>query len=139
MSELDHKVVEDILIELETLSDNAQVVYTTRQLTSKVGFDDIQQHLIASAASELSTNIIRYAGKGKVTLRIIRRDQREGIEIVAQDNGPGIIDIDEAMQENFSTSGGLGLGLPSVRRIMDEFEIQSKSKHGTYIVARKWR
>ena len=139
MNELNHKVIEEISIALGWMADNAQVIYTARQLTSRMGFDDVQQHLIASAASELSTNIIRYAGNGTVTLRIIRHDQREGIEIVAQDEGPGIADIDEAMQENFTTSSGLGLGLPSVRRIMDEFAIESKPKHGTCIVARKWR
>ncbi len=139
MNELNYKIIEDIPVELCGPADNAQVVYTTRQLVSKMGFDDIQQHLIASVASELSTNIIRYAGKGKVILRIIRNEKNVGIEIVAQDEGPGISNIDEAMKDNFTTGGGLGLGLASVRRIMDEFEIQSKSGHGTWIVARKWR
>lgn len=139
MNQLNHKIIEEIPVELGWLADNAQVIYTTRRLAAGIGFDDTQQQLIASAASELSTNIIRYAGKGTVTLRIIRSDQREGIEIVAQDNGPGITDIDEAMQDNFTTSRGLGLGLPSVRRIMDEFEITSRPGHGTCIVTRKWR
>lgn len=139
MSGLNHTVIEEIPIALEWLADNAKVIYTARQLAAEMGFDDTQQHLIASAASELATNIIRYAGKGKITLRFIRRDQREGIEIVAQDNGPGIADIDEAMQDNFTTSSGLGLGLPSVRRIMDEFEIESKPGQGACIVTRKWR
>jgi serine/threonine-protein kinase RsbT len=139
MNEVINKNIEDIPIELDGPSDNAQVIYATRQLAAKMGFDEVQQYLIASAASELSTNIIRYAGKGKVTLKIIRKEQRQGIEIVAQDEGPGIVNIDEAMQEHFSSKNGLGLGLPSVQRIMDEFEIQSRPGQGTLIVARKWK
>ena len=120
-------------------SDNANVVFTAKRLAEQIGFTETQQPLIATAASELSTNIIRYAGKGMLTLRILWNENREGMEIVAQDKGPGIANIEKAMRENFSTGNGLGLGLPSVKRIMDEFEIQSKSGHGTYIVARKWK
>ncbi|MBW1850874.1 MAG: anti-sigma regulatory factor [Deltaproteobacteria bacterium] len=139
MSESIHEIIEDIPVELCEPSDNAQVIYTTRHLAARIGFDDSQQSLIAVAASELSTNIIRYSGKGKVSLRIIRNEQNKGIEVVAQDEGPGISNIDEAMKDNFTTGGGLGLGLGSVQRIMDEFEIQSKPGHGTRIVVRKWR
>jgi len=120
-------------------SDNANVVFAAKRLAEQIGFTETQQPLIATAASELSTNIIRYAGKGMLTLRILWNENREGMEIVAQDKGPGIANIEKAMRENFSTGNGLGLGLPSVKRIMDEFEIQSKSGHGTYIVARKWK
>ncbi|MFC1866689.1 anti-sigma regulatory factor [Thermodesulfobacteriota bacterium] len=139
MSESIYEIIEDISIELCEPSDNAQVIYTTRQLAVSIGFDGSQQSLIAVAASELATNIIRYAGKGKVTLRIVRNEKHTGIEVVAQDKGPGIANIDEAMKDNFTTGGGLGLGLASVRRIMDEFEIQSKPGHGAWIMARKWR
>jgi serine/threonine-protein kinase RsbT len=134
-----HRIIEDIPIEIGEPSDNAQVVYTTRQLATQIGFDDAQQSLIAVAASELSTNIIRYAGKGKITLRIVRNGESTGIEVEAQDKGPGISNIDEAMEDSFTTGGGLGLGLPSVRRIMDEFEIETEPGHGTWVVARKWR
>ncbi len=134
-----NKIVEEISIELYEPSDNAQVIYTTRQLASQIGFDEIQQVLIATAASELSTNIIRYAEKGIITIRILENDKLYGIELIAEDKGPGIANIDMAMQEHFSTGNGLGLGLPSVRRIMDEFDIQSKLRQGTHIIAKKWR
>ena len=133
------RVSEDTCIDLVALSDHAQVVYTARRLTALMGFDEIQQSMIATAASELSTNIIRYAGKGSITLRTIQKNSREGIEIAAQDDGPGIEDIEEAMEDHFSKGNGLGLGLSSVRRIMDEFDIQSEPGQGTRIVARKWR
>jgi len=134
-----NRITEDTPIDLVEISDHAQVVYTVRRLTAQMGFDETQQSLISTAASELSTNIIRYAGKGRITLRIVHEENREGVEIVAQDEGPGIKNIEEAMKEHFSKGNGLGLGLSSVRRIMDDFDIHSKPGHGTRIVARKWR
>ena len=133
------KVSQNLDFELCEPSDNAHVVYATRKLAAQMGFDESEQFLIATAVSELATNIIRYANRGKITLRMIQQNNRTGIEVTAEDYGPGIINIDEAMQEHFSSGNGLGLGLPSVRRIMDEFAIESKPGQGTRIVVRKWR
>lgn len=135
----ENRIDKETHINLVNLSDHAQVVYAVRRLTAQMGFDANQQFLIAAAASEASTNIIRYAGRGWVTLRSVRKEGREGIEIVARDNGPGIERIEEAIKEGVSKGKGLGLGLSSIRRIMDEFDIQSKPGAGTRIVARKWR
>jgi negative regulator of sigma-B (phosphoserine phosphatase) len=132
-------VPQNLDFELYEPSDNAQVVYATRKLAAQLGFDESEQFLIATAVSELATNIIRYANRGRITLGMIREDSRTGIEVTAEDYGPGIANIDEAMQEHFSSGNGLGLGLPSVRRIMDEFAIASKPGQGTRIVVRKWR
>ncbi|WDP90186.1 MAG: anti-sigma regulatory factor [Desulfobacter sp.] len=120
-------------------SDNAQVVFGARKMLERAGFTDADQYLVASAVSELSTNIIRYAGKGRILLRIICRGEKKGIEVIAQDRGPGIWDVDLAMTEKHSTGNGLGLGLPSVKRIMDEFEIQSTPGGGTRVRAIKWK
>ena len=130
---------EVIRVELCDASDTAQAVYSTRRLTAQMGFSEANQFLIATAVSELATNIVRYAGKGEVTIRTIYDTGRVGIEVVARDEGPGITDIDEAMREHFSSGNSLGLGLPSVKRIMDEFTIDSRRGHGTTIVALKWR
>ena len=133
------KVSQNLDFELYEPSDTAQVVYATRRLAAQLGFDESEQFLIATAVSELGTNIIRYANRGRITLGMIKEDCRIGIEVTAEDYGPGIVNIDEAMQEHFSSGNGLGLGLPSVRRIMDEFAIESKPGQGTRIVVRKWR
>jgi serine/threonine-protein kinase RsbT len=130
-------------IESETFSlsapeDNALVVISVRRLLARAGFDDVCQYLIASAVSELSTNILRYAGSGTLSFTIFSEDKRIGIEVIARDQGPGIADIETAMEENYSSGGGLGLGLPSVKRIMDEFDIRSAPGKGTCITARKW-
>ena len=121
-------------------SDKEQVVITARHLAAEAGFDEINQHLIATAASELATNIVKYAKEGEITLKIIQRARQLGIQIIARDDGPGIRDIEQVMQDNFSTSkGSLGLGLPSVKRIMDEFKIESQQGHGTIVSTLKWR
>jgi serine/threonine-protein kinase RsbT len=96
--------------------------------------------MISTAAAELSTNILRYAGKGELFLRIVGDTDRVGIEILAVDKGPGIYDVKKALEDSYTTTkGSLGLGLPSVRRIMDDFEIESSPVEGTRITARKWR
>ena len=97
-------------------------------LAESAGFSRTKQYMIATAVSELSRNIYVYALKGS----------RKGIEVVAEDHGPGIADIDKAMEDHFSTSGSLGLGLPGAKRLMDEFNIQSEPGKGTKITARKW-
>jgi serine/threonine-protein kinase RsbT len=130
----------DRRIKIFDQSDKEQVVITARYLAAEAGFDETNQHLIATAASELATNIVKYAKEGEITLKIIQRDGQLGIQIIARDDGPGIRDIEQAMQDNFSTSkGSLGLGLPSVKRIMDEFKIKSQPGHGTIVSALKWR
>ena len=121
-------------------SDKEQVIITARYLAAEAGFDETNQVLIATAASELATNVVKYAKEGEVVLKIVQRDRQLGIQIIARDNGPGISDIEQVMQDNFSTSkGSLGLGLPSVQRIMDEFKIESQPGQGTIVSAVKWR
>lgn len=129
----------DIKLDISNYSDTAIVITNTRMLTKRIGFNDTNQFLIATAASELATNIVRYAGKGKIVLKETFSDHKVGIEIVAMDSGPGIADITQAMKDHFSTGEGLGLGLSSVKRIMDEFILESCLGQGTTIIARKWK
>jgi len=119
--------------------DNEAVVIMTRQIAKKAGFKLTDEVMIATAASELATNILRYANQGEITVCIIQDAERTGVEILAWDQGPGIRDLQMAMKENYSTSKrSLGMGLPSVQRIMDEFKIESKLGHGTCVLTRKW-
>ena len=82
------KVSQNLDFELSEPSDNAPVVYATRKLAAQMGFDESEQFLIATAVSELATNIIRYANRGKITLRMIQENNRTGIEVTAEDHGP---------------------------------------------------
>jgi serine/threonine-protein kinase RsbT len=94
--------------------------------------------MIATAVSEVARNIIEYAQPGEVALSVVQNGVRRGLEVVARDQGPGIADISQAMQDGFSTSRSLGLGLPGSRRLMDEFRVQSRLGQGTTVTMRKW-
>jgi serine/threonine-protein kinase RsbT len=110
-----------------------------RALAIEFGFSAVDATFIATAVSELARNILAYARKGEITLRAVQRSNRKGIQVVASDDGPGIADIHQALRDGFSTSGSLGLGLPGVRRLMDEFGITSQPGQGTTVTVKKWR
>jgi serine/threonine-protein kinase RsbT len=110
-----------------------------RELAAQCGFSSTDLAVVATAISELARNIVRYAASGDIVLRLVNSSERRGIEVVAADDGPGIRDVTLAMQDGYSTSGSLGLGLPGVRRLMDEFDIASEPGKGTRVTVRKWR
>ena len=113
-----------------------------REVARGLGFGAVDQSRIATAVSELARNVVRYAtdGSGEVTIRELPAETRPvGIEIVVADAGPGIADLDEAMREGFTSGGGLGMGLPGTKRLMDEMTIDSGAGRGTIITIRKWR
>ncbi len=113
-----------------------------RAAAQRIGFGVVDQSRIATAVSELTRNVLRYAddGEGIIAIRAIRNfADREGIEIVVDDHGPGIADLDLVFQAGYSSGRGLGLGLPGTRRLMDEMEIQSEVGRGTTVTIRKWR
>ena len=111
---------------------------TGRALAQQLGMSSTDQTVVATVVSELARNILLYAKLGTLSFGIDQLDGRRGIVIVAKDRGPGIQDIDRALQVGFSTSRSLGLGLPGVKRLMDDFEIVSKIDEGTIVTARKW-
>ena len=110
-----------------------------RSLAAHMGFSSTDLVLITTAISELARNIVLYARSGEIVLRRTNGGDPEGIEVVARDQGPGIPDVELAMQSGYSTSGSLGLGLPGVRRLMDEVGIDSEVGRGTTVVAKKWK
>lgn len=109
-----------------------------RELAGQLGFSSGEVALVATAVSELARNLVAYARDGHMLLRPVQNGVRRGLVIVAEDRGPGINDLDMAMRDGFSTAGGLGLGLPGVRRLMDEFEIESEVGKGTRVTTKKW-
>ncbi len=104
-----------------------------------LGFSSSDAVLIATTISELARNIIRYARRGEIILKRVRMGNRDGIEVMARDEGPGIADVELAMQVGYSTSGGFGLGLPGVRKLMDDFAIDSRVGQWLTVIATKWR
>ena len=109
-----------------------------RELAKQLGFSESELTVIATAISELTRNIVDYAGHGEVIIKVIGGESKHGVEIIAHDNGPGIPNVELAMQDGYSTGHGLGLGLPGVKRLMDEFEITSQVGKGTTVVVKKW-
>jgi serine/threonine-protein kinase RsbT len=110
-----------------------------RMMANELGFSAGDATLIATAISELARNIVTYARKGQIELKIVNGSNSQGIVVTASDDGPGITDIRQALRDGYSTSGSLGLGLPGVRRLMDEFEISSQPGRGTTVTVKKWR
>jgi serine/threonine-protein kinase RsbT len=133
------RVVEETNVAVESDTDIVTARQRGRALAAKLGFSSSELTLIATAISELARNIILYAKRGKITLRLIERGDQGGIVVRACDQGPGIPDIRRVLQGGFSTSRSLGLGLSGVKRLMDEFEIESKVGSGTSVIARKWK
>lgn len=110
-----------------------------RELAKEIGFSTVDQARIATAISELARNIYLYANHGKISYEIIQAEEHKaGLCLIAEDEGPGISDISQVMRDGYTTSGGLGAGLPGVKRLMDEFEIQSEVGKGTTIKTIKW-
>jgi len=113
-----------------------------REVARTLGFGLVDQSRVATAVSELTRNVVRYAtdGRGEVTIRpLAPSPHRTGLEIVVADTGPGIADVQLVMQEGFTSGRGMGMGLPGTRRLMDELEIDSAPGRGTTVVVRKWR
>lgn len=110
-----------------------------RGLAERIGFTPVELTVISTAISEIARNIIEHAKSGEIVLSEYQNGAKHGIQITASDQGPGIPDVNRAMQDDYSTGKGLGLGLPGSKRLMDEFEIQSHVGQGTVVVMRKWK
>ena len=110
-----------------------------RALATQLGFTSGDATIVATAISELARNIVLYAKKGEVAVSPMEGADAWGLLITARDEGDGIPDVRQAMQDGYSTSGRLGVGLPGVKRLMDEFEIVSEIGRGTTVTVKKWR
>jgi serine/threonine-protein kinase RsbT len=127
-----------ILVSIRSDADIVVARQQGRTMAGHIGFAATDATLIATAISELARNIVTYAQQGEVLMRSMETAQSRGIAIVARDSGPGIRSIQDALRDGYSTSGGLGLGLPGVRRLMDEFTIESELRRGTTVTVKKW-
>jgi serine/threonine-protein kinase RsbT len=129
---------QDILVSIGSDVDIVLARQQGRTMAGTIGFGATDATLIATAISELARNIVMYAQKGEVMIRSVETAHSKGILIVARDNGPGIRSIQDVLRDGYSTSGGLGLGLPGVKRLMDEFAIESELRQGTTVTVKKW-
>lgn len=125
-------------VPIRSEGDIVDVRKKVREQATGLGFGITDVTRIVTAASELARNVFLYAGSGTMKWRKLDSAGQVGLELVFIDSGPGIADQEQAMQPGFSTSGGLGLGLPGAKRLMDEFEIMSVPGSGTEVTGRKW-
>ncbi len=121
------------VIQIDGLADIVRARQSVRDTARELGLTLADQTRIATSVSELTRNIIQYAGSGKATITGEKNKGVVRIQVVVSDNGPGIADIEKAMGDGFSTSGGLGMGLPGVKRLVEDFEIESRPGHGTTV------
>ena len=129
----------EVRIPVRTDADVVTARKQGRELAAQAGFSATELTIIATAISEIARNIVMFANRGEILVSLIGDDGREGVTVVARDSGPGISDLDRALQDGYSGYGGMGLGLPGARRLMDEFEITSEVDKGTTVTMTKWR
>jgi RNA polymerase sigma factor (sigma-70 family) len=120
-------------------SDVVSVRQKAREVAATAGFIGSDLTVIATAVSEIARNIVRFATRGEFVFSVLDEDGRKGLKVVARDSGPGIPDVERALQDGYSTYRGLGLGLPGARRLMDEFDVVSEVGTGTTVTMIKWR
>lgn len=126
-------------VKIHEEGDIVTVRKTVRRVATKMGFGITDVTRIVTAASELARNIFLYAGSGIMEWHILTYKGRLGIELSFIDRGPGIADVSLVMQEGYTTSGGLGMGLPGSKRLMDELDVLSEPGLGNTVTIRKWK
>jgi serine/threonine-protein kinase RsbT len=131
-------VPDEVHVAIASDSDIVVARQKGRAMAERVGFTGSNLAVVATAISEVARNIVEYAKRGEIIIRTVNQGGRQGLAVIARDQGPGIPDIALAMQDGYSTAKGLGLGLPGARRLMDEFEIVSKVGRGTTVTMKKW-
>jgi len=125
-------------VQIRSEADIITVRKVVREASQAMGFNITDITRIVTATSELTRNVYLYAGEGSMHWQEIRQGLKTGIELQFKDDGPGIEDIEQAMEPGFTSGGGLGLGLPGAKRLMDEMEIDSQVNKGTLVIIRKW-
>jgi serine/threonine-protein kinase RsbT len=126
------------LIQIRSESDVVQVRQMVRFRAAELRFSLVDQTKLVTAASELARNALIYGGGGTAQIQLVEDGGRKGVRIVFEDRGPGIPDIATAMRDGFTTGNGLGLGLGGARRLVNEFEIDSRPGAGTRVVITRW-
>ena len=130
---------DEVRVSIDADADLVTARAEARAMAERLGFPRPDPTLIATAISEIARNIVVHVGRGEIVLRPVQEADRYGLEVIASDDGAGIRDVEAALRDDYSGRGGLGLGLPGARRLMDDFELASDADTGTTVTMRKWR
>jgi serine/threonine-protein kinase RsbT len=128
----------DFVVDVNNSDDIVTARQAGHELARQLGFSLTDVTMIATAISEIARNITSYAGRGEVRVGLQFRDGRQALVVRAEDDGPGIADVERALEDGYSTSRGLGLGLPGARRLMDKLIVESAPGKGTVVEMWKW-
>jgi serine/threonine-protein kinase RsbT len=128
----------DFVVDVNSSDDIVIARQAGHELAAQLGFSLTDVTMIATAISEIARNITSYAGRGEVRVGVQYRDGRKALVVRAEDDGPGIADIERALEDGYSTGRGLGLGLPGARRLMDRLIVDSAPGKGTIVEMWKW-
>jgi serine/threonine-protein kinase RsbT len=126
-------------VEIKGEEDIVYVRRLVREAATNLGFSITDTTRIVTTASELARNVFKYAGKGEMSVRKVEKGDACGIELTFRDQGPGIQNLEEALREGVSTGGGLGIGLPGAKKLMDDFAVRTAPGEGTTVTVKKWR
>ena len=132
-------VLKDETASIRSSDDIVRVRRIVREWAVSLGFSLVDQTKVVTAASELARNVIDYGGGGDFRIEALNNDSRRGLRLTFSDEGPGIVDLEQAMKDGFTTGGGLGLGLGGAKRLVNEFLIDSKPGRGTTVVIVRWK
>lgn len=129
---------EEVRVPITSAGDIVIARQKGRALATLLGFSGSDPTVVAAAISEVARNIVNHARHGEIIIESINQNGRQAIQVIARDEGPGIADVEQAMQYGYSTSKGMGVGLPGAKWLMDEFDIASQVGKGTTVTMKKW-
>lgn len=132
-------LTKDDTILVHSSEDIVWVRQAVRTWAVELGFGLVDQTKLVTAASELARNTVDYGGGGTVQLEALNNGVRRGLRLTFEDHGPGIPDVELALQDGYTTGSGLGLGLGGAKRLVNEFEIESCSGEGTRVCITRWK
>jgi serine/threonine-protein kinase RsbT len=132
-------ILKDESATISSSSDIVRVRQTVREWAVSLGFSLVEQTKMVTAASELARNTLEHGGGGNVQMQVLNNEMRRGLKLTFSDEGPGIVDVAEALRDGFTTGSGMGLGLGGAKRLVNEFEIDSAPGRGTKVTITRWR
>jgi serine/threonine-protein kinase RsbT len=127
------------VLEVRTSNDIVRVRQVVREWAVQAGFSLVDQTKIVTATSELARNTLEHGGGGTARLELLVDGPRRGLRLTCEDHGPGIEDIGLALKDGYTSRGGLGLGLPGARRLVNDFAIDSRPGEGTRVMITRWK